>query len=121
MRGKKARALRKAAGDGGMAQTQVAPGLKDGELPSGTGSTPVSSPSVSYGLDGLPEKTGTSNRASRRAGLKNLRRITREAIACTQTFHPLLHTLTPRGQKIVDRRQAKNRVAKQSRKRNRRK
>lgn len=59
------------------------------------------------------------NRAERRRQQKEFRRIVRRPAGCTSTFHPLLGCLTPRGEKLLAKRRAKNKVAKLSRKRNR--
>lgn len=60
------------------------------------------------------------NRADRRDLKKHIQRVTRRPVACLQMVHPLLNTLTPHGEKVIQKRRAKSKVAKRSRKKNRR-
>lgn len=71
------------------------------------------------GLEYAGKDKGT-NRSQRRASERIIKRVTRRPEACMQLRHPLLDTLTPHGSKALSRRRAKNRVARASRKTNRR-
>ena len=65
-------------------------------------------------------KDKAPNRAQRREAKRAIDRVTRRPMALTSLKHPLLDTLTPAGARRLKRRRAKSKVAKQSRKRNRR-
>lgn len=59
------------------------------------------------------------NRKERRAKMRTLRRLTRRPDACQTLDHPLTRKRTPFGAKALAKRRAKNKISRQSRKRNR--
>lgn len=60
------------------------------------------------------------NRAQKRAGLRNVKRLTRPPIACIQMYHPLMDSLlTPHGKKVIKQRRMRNEMAKRARRMNR--
>lgn len=71
------------------------------------------------GLEYVGPEAGL-NRSGRRDAVKTLKRVTRRPVAVLNLHHPLLGTLTPWGAKRLKRRRAKNKVAHESRRRNRR-